>query len=226
VRRLTLALLTAAGVACVAAPVAAQTPDPAPPTTSAAGGSGLVPVPAGCPQPQRAHVVFVGRLADRDTRTGRYEVQVVRAGSTEGFAKGKLIDVRYGIDAKFLNVGSQYLVGAGTDEGLLYSKVRPEEPMFGGDEVVGAAEIDVECPTVEDPVRTLTVTGRSIDSGVFQPLSSERGDLLKAIAVPVAVALAILIGLATLRWVLTGVAKGATSAASLSRTRRYQSGEP
>ena len=242
--RLVSSLLIAAGAAGVGSTAAAQPPDPAPPSTppplveypsetpieattpsTAVASPGLVPIPAGCPVPPTAELVFVGRLADHDTRTGRFEVQVVRAGSTGGFASGNLIDVRYGIDAKYLDIGRQYLVGAGVEDGLLYSKVRPNEPLFGGDEVVGAAEIDVECPPVEDPVRTLTVTGRSIESGVLQPLASDRTDLLRAIVLPLAAAFAILVGLATLRWLITGVVKGATSAASLTRSRRYRSGE-
>jgi hypothetical protein len=216
-----VAVLLVAAAASGAAPVAAQTPEPPSPTTVAQSEE-LIPIPAGCPEPPAARVVFVGELVERDSRTGRFRMRVVRAGTPEGFSSGNLVDVRYGIDAKYLAVGGQYLVGAGVEDGVLQSKVRPEEPMFGGDDVVGAAEIDVECPTVEDPIRTLTVTGRSIDSGVLQPLSSERSDLLRAILLPLGVAFAIIIGLATVRWLITGLAKGATSAASISRSRRYR----
>jgi hypothetical protein len=223
VRRLGSALLIAAAAVAVSGTASAQD---TPPLPTAPADAALIPVPAGCPEPATASVVFVGKLVARDIRTGRFELQVVRAGSAEGFSSGNLVDVRYGIDAKFLTVGQQYLVGAGVERGILMSKVRPDEPLFGGDEVVGAAEIDVECPVVEDPVRTLTVTGKSIDSGVLQPLSTERGRLLRAVLVPAGVAFAILFGLAALRWLLQGVAMGASSAVNISRVRRYRSGGP
>ena len=221
-RRLPQLLLIA--VAATVIPGVASAQDAPPPPTAPVDGS-LIPVPAGCPHPAPARVVFVGTLVARDVRTGRYKMQVVRAGSAEGFFSGNLVDIRYGIDAKYLTVGQQYLVGAGVERGILVSKLGPDEPMFGGDEVVGAAEVDVECPELEDPVRTLTVTGRTIESGVLQPLSKERSTILRAFVVPAGVAFAILIGLASIRWLLTGVLMGASSAVNMTRTRRYRSGE-
>ena len=122
-------------------------------------------------------------------------------------------------------LGSSTSSALGVERGILVSKLGPDEPMFGGDEVVGAAEVDVECPELEDPVRTLTVTGRTIESGVLQPLSKERSTILRAFVVPAGVAFAILIGLASIRWLLTGVLMGASSAVNMTRTRRYRSGE-
>ena len=54
------------------------------------------------------------------------------------------------------------------------SKVREPEPLFGGDEVIGAAESDVSCPAIVDPVRTLDVDGTPIEAGVISPLADAK----------------------------------------------------
>ena len=93
-----------------------------------------------------------------------------------------MVDVRFGIDTKYLETGTQYLVGASLDPetAVLTSKVRAAEPLFGGDEVIGAAETDVECPVLGDPVRTLLPNGSSVDSGVLTPLTDSKRSLLRA----------------------------------------------
>ena len=52
---------------------------------------------------------------------------------------------------------------------MLASKVREPEPEFGGDEVIGASESDVNCPELADPVRTTHTDGTPIDAGVLDP---------------------------------------------------------
>lgn len=193
------------------------------PTAPEAGGGGVLPIPAGCPVPQWPQVVFVGVLENSDDTTGRFHLQQVRAGSADGYQVGRRIDVDYDIDTKYLSVGDQYLVGAGVDEesGDLFSKVSPEQPLFFTREVVGVGDDEVECPTVEDPIVTLTVTGRGLESGVFTPLSENRTDMVRAFVLPAVVAFGILVGLAALRWIGTGVFRGAWNlTVGRSRARR------
>ena len=162
--------------------------------------------------------MFVGTLVERDFRTGRFEIEQVRAGDETPFSVGGLIDVRYGIDVEYLEVGTEYLVSARRDPviGLLASKIRDPAPLLGGDDVVGVAESDVECPRLDDPIRTLMPDGSSIDSAVLAPLSEHTTQLLGAILIPLAVAFGIIFVLATLRWGVTDC----SAAVGVRRERR------
>ena len=85
--------------------------------------------------------------------------------------------MRYGIDTKYLEKGEQYLVGASVDPAagvLVVEGPRAAEPLFGGDEVIGAAESDVDCPVIDDPVRTLPLDGTPVDAGVLSPLTDAK----------------------------------------------------
>jgi hypothetical protein len=173
----------------------------------------LVPVPAGCSAPALPDVVFLGTLQAKDFRTARFQIDQVRAGAIERYSYGRVVDVRFGIDTKYLDTGTQYLVGASLhpETALLTSKIRAAEPFFGGDEVIGAAESDVECPTLGDPVRTLLPDGSSVDSGVLTPLTDAKRSLLRAMLLPLGVALAALFALVALRWLFTGIGWGLRS---------------
>jgi len=212
----------------VAAPVGAQEEPPPDPT----GRQRLVPVPVGCDAPPLPDIVFVGTVSDiavpagqpttAEFQTARYEVQQVRAGTPDSFVFNGFIDVRYGVDAKYLEVGGRYLIGASVDSslGVLASKVRASEPLFGGDEVIGAAERDVTCPVIEDPVRTLTVDGTGVESGVLTPLSGATPRVLRSFLLPAAVALAVVFGLAALRWAVTGAGTGVGAVVRTARQTR------
>ena len=136
------------------------------PDATTPGTLPLVPVPSACTAPPQPEIVFVGVLVERDFRTGRFEIVQVRAGSEDPFAVGGLIDVRYGLDVEYLDIGTEYLVSARRDPviGLLASKIRAPAPLLGGDDVVGVAESDVDaraskirsarsCPTVRPSIR-------------------------------------------------------------------------
>jgi hypothetical protein len=178
--------------------------------TTTPGTLPLVPVPSACTAPPQPEIVFVGKLVERDFRTGRFEIEQVRAGDDEPFSVGGLIDVRYGIDVEYLEIGTEYLVSARRDPviGLLASKIRPPAPLLGGDDVVGVAESDVECPRLDDPIRTLMPDGSSIDSAVLAPLEEHSTQLVAAILIPIAVAFGIIFVLATLRWGVNGLVRG------------------
>jgi hypothetical protein len=170
----------------------------------------LVPVPSSCTAPPQPELVFVGTLVERDFRTGRFEIEQVRAGDETPFSVGGLVDVRYGIDVEYLEIGTAYLVSARRDPviGLLASKIREPAPLLGGDDVVGVAESDVECPRFDDPIRTLLPDGSSVDSAVLAPLSEHSTQLFAAFVIPLAVAFGIIFLLAMLRWGVTGLFRG------------------
>ncbi|MFP5487478.1 MAG: hypothetical protein ACLGHQ_04140 [Acidimicrobiia bacterium] len=172
----------------------------------------LLPVPVGCTPPTQPHIVFVGRVVDRDVRTVRYEIESIRFGRPDPFAGGDRIDVRYGLDAQYLDDGEDYLVSAVVDEdlGVLVSRVTVPIEHFGGDEVIGVSESDVDCPDYEDPMRTLHLDGTAIEGGVLEPFLDARVRILGALVVPAAVALGAIFLLASLRLSVTGVYHGLT----------------
>lgn len=202
--------------------VTSPAPTSAPPTTVAAPTTGRtwpVLVPQGCAAPALPDLVFLGTLEATDFRSGRFHVDQVRAGAIERFAFGEQIDVRYGIDTKYLTIGDQYLVGASLDPdtAVLSSRVAAPDPLFGGDEIIGATESDVECPVLDDPVRTLQPDGQSVESGVLAPFTDDKDGMLRSVVVPLVVAFGIVLGLVALRWLLTGLGYGL---GSLFRTVR------
>lgn len=216
------ALLAAA--ASVAVPVVASAQeDPAPPP----GRQPLIEVPPGCPIAPLPDVVFVGTVVDTDFRTGRYHVDQVRAGDMSQFISGEHVDVRYGIDTKYLREGDQYLIGASYDPNIqtLRSRVRPEAPTFGGDEIIGATERDLQCPDVVDSMRTMHTDGTSIESGIASPFFNDREGLLRSLLVPVAIVSGAIFALAAIRWILTGFGRGVESIARTSaQSREARSG--
>ena len=202
------ALLCAAGVGATAgiagaAPPAPAPPEPAPVPTTVPLDQGLIPIPVGCPRPEPAAVAFVGTMIGKDdvTQVVRFRIDQLRAGSAAPWAINGLIDIRYGDDYRFLVKGDQYLVGARSDPvyGVLSSTVRPAEPLFGGNDVVGVDDLSVACPRLDDPVRTVNLDGTSIDSGVVSLLTDDRRLLLATIAVPAALVFAALLALVVLK---------------------------
>jgi hypothetical protein len=234
-RRAALAVAVMLAVVLTAAPAAAQEPPPAPSTTVPDGRTWLVAVPTGCEAPALPEVVFVGTLVEIGTpagapqeveyRTGRFRLDQARAGAVDRFSYDGVIDVRFGTDAKFLEEGEQYLIGASlnADGVALVSKVREPEPSFGGDDVIAAGESDVTCPVIEDPVRTMRLDGTSIDAGVISPLTDAKRGIARSILLPLGVAFAVIFALVTVRWLITGVVKGASAVvgtAALPREKR------
>lgn len=143
-------------------------------------------IPAGCDLPTPVRATFVGRLAATDRRTGRFDISQIRGGTLDGFSVNGLVDVDFGDDIRFLEVGVEYLVGVGVDDesGRLQSKVRDPEPLFGGNQVIGIEERPLDCPEVEDAVRTLLTDGSGVESGVLAPLSTDRSGLTRAVLLP------------------------------------------
>ena len=224
-----LALVVGVGVGLAdSGSVGAQEP-PQPPAEGAAASSGRrwpIVTPEGCTLPALPDAVFVGTVVDADFQTARFQIDQVRAGDIQPFAYGGLVDVRYGTDTKFLERGTRYVIGASLDPATnaLSSKVREIEPLFAGDDVIGIAENDVNCPVLADPVRTLDTDGTSVDSSVLGPMTEAKGDILRALLLPLVVAMAIIFGLVALRWLFTGIGKGVGSVVhTAGQTREVRS---
>ena len=222
-------VLVGVGVGLADAGTANAQEPPQPPaeaSTASAGRRWPVTAQEGCTLPDLPDVVFVGTVLDADFQTARYRIDQVRAGDIQPFAYGGLVDVRYGTDTKFLDRGTQYVIGARVDPDInaLSSKVREVEALFAGDDVIGIAENDVNCPQLADPVRTLDTDGTSVDASTLGPMTDAKGDLLRAVLLPLVVAFAIVFGLAALRWLITGVGKGVGSVVhTASQTREVRS---
>ena len=217
---------TVSGTTTTTIPLVTSPPQTVAPATTiaapVAGRAWPVVVPRGCDAPPLPDLVFLGTLEAVDFQTGRFRIDQVRAGAVERFAFGNLVDVRFGIDTKYLEPGQQYLVGASLDPetAVLSSKVTDEAQLFGGDDVIGAAESDADCPPLDDPVRTLRGDGTSVDSGLLSPLSGATNDVVRSLLVPTVVALSIVVGLVALRWALTGLGYGLGSLSGTLRQRR------
>lgn len=177
---------------------------PAPPLAPSAP---LVLVPAGCPTPPIASVVFVATLVAKDKKTARYRVESIRAGGAASYIVTGLTDVRYDDETQYLDVGERYLVGAvpATASGSLTSKVRATPQLFGGNAVIGLTEKNTKCPVTEDPVRTLRFDGSEVQSSLFTGLKNAKREIVMAFVQPAAVAFGIVLALATIRWLFTGI---------------------
>lgn len=161
----------------------------------------LIPVPVGCTPPPIPHIVFVGTVVDRDYRTVRFTIDRIRSGRSDPFALDNEIDVRFGLDAQFLKDDETYLVSAvpDADLGLLASRVSEPIEDFGGDEVIGISETDVNCPTYEDPMRTLHLDGTAVATSIVKPFMDAKIRILSSFLVPFALAFGVIFLLAMFR---------------------------
>jgi hypothetical protein len=171
--------------------------------------SAVTTIPAGCPTPDKPQMVFIGELISLGNATVIYQVLQVRAGVPAGYVTGDRVEVRYGQDVKFLEVGNRYLVGAASDtySPVLFSKVREEAPLFGGDAVIGVGDVG-SCPRVEDPIRTLNEDGSTIDTAVLSPLRDSVPVLVVLLLFAVALSLAVLSAAVLMRTMVRGAARG------------------
>lgn len=175
-------------------------------------------IPEGCIVPTPVQATFVGEVTVTDRRTARFAVVQMRGGSLEGFTSGDLVDVDYAEDVRFLEEGRSYIVATGVDQstGRLFSKVRDPEPLLGSSQVIGLNS-GADCPEIEDAVRTLTMEARPVDSGVLTPLRDAQSRLVRSLVLPVVWVLVALIGLVTVKAVVS---------AMLEASHRAWNGEP
>lgn len=190
-RAIALALIAAGGITVSMSHGAVASVPPSVPVINTT-------IPSDCPIPTAPRATFVGSLVAADRRTARFEVRQLRGGNLEGFTVNGLVDVDFGDDVRFLDIDVEYIVAAALDDetNRLFSKVRDPEPLFGGNQVIGIEERNLDCPELEDAVRTLTLDGRSVESGVLAPLADDSRGLLRAVVLPFAWVFGGLVGLA------------------------------
>jgi hypothetical protein len=161
-------------------------------------------IPAGCDLPIVPSATFLGVVVGRDeqfaedARTARFKVSKLEQGTLEGYQVGDLVDIDFGRDYRFLEIGKAYRVTAEIDAETqrMSSRARPEAPLFGGDQVVGIDDLSgVICPEFPDPIITVLADGSTIDTGVLSPFLDAKGSALERIIRPIVAALA---GLAAL----------------------------
>lgn len=154
-------------------------------------------VPVGCDPPVPPQAVFTAQLLVADARTGRFEIDDVRAGSLDGYRVGPLVDVDFLDDTRYLVIGRDYLVAAeiAPETGRLHSKVKPTPLLFGGDQVVGVDDATVVCPAFDDPIITHMIDGTPVETGILTPLLQDKRDLIWSVVKPALLVLAALVGL-------------------------------
>lgn len=155
-------------------------------------------VPEGCALPPVAQAVFKGTVKSLDTVSAVYMVDQLRAGSLEGYVINNEVEVRYGSDAKYLTVGTTYLVGVEQDSVTLRltSTLRDQPQLFGGAEGAGSR---AQCPQFEAAARTLNVDGTSIPTGMFDKFFEEPWKVAAAFVLPLALVVCALFGLVWFR---------------------------
>lgn len=158
-------------------------------------------VPEGCALPPVAQAVFKGTLQSVDPVSAVFRIDQLRAGSLDGFAANDTVEVRYGSDAKYLTVGSTYLVGVEQDSVTLRltSTLRDQPELFGAAEVAGTQN---KCPEFEAAARTLNVDGTTIPTGLLDKLFGDPWKIAMAVLLPPVL---VLVALVALVWFRRGV---------------------
>jgi hypothetical protein len=207
--RVVVAALAMSAVAVLAAPAVAQTTtEPTQPAT--AGPTATVPlvttspptsspppspvstIEGACPAFPAPSVVFVGDVVAKGPEVVTFRVTEVR----EGAVNAARVDVDFPDDARFLRIGSSYLVVAVQDpeSNRLSSKVRrpPGE------------ELSEAC-TAKDLVLTKDPDGSPIDTGVLAGMRGKWGRALFLLLAPLAVALLVLLAVVIVKRLLVFV---------------------
>jgi hypothetical protein len=160
-----------------------------PQTTTLINPQATTTIPEGCFAQTIPQVVFVGRVENVSDASVSFSIQKTIAGDASAYVSGDgRVEVQYGLDGKFLDTGSVYVVGAVTDpfSPILVSKVRPETTTLGG--AIGQTNTGDACPTFEDAVITLHEDGTSVDTGVLRPLMKNKVLIVLVLLASVAIA--------------------------------------
>ena len=138
-------------------------------------------------------VQAVNASNDPDARTAanneitELKAQITRIGTSTRFGEQYLLDGSFGATP---GQRSSFVAAAAN---------------FGGDEVIGVSESDVNCPAFESPLRTLHLDGTPVEASALEPFFASKVRILGAVAVPIAVAAAVIFLLATFRLSIAGL---------------------
>ena len=135
---------------------------------------------------------------------------------------GRSVDVELGDDVRFLTLEQKYLVAAEAGGAVgLRSTVHQDQPLFGGDQVVGINDGDIKCPSMIVPIVVRKADGGSVDTGVFGGFLDDKRGIGLAFLAPAAAVAGVLVGLVIVKYVLIGLGKAvAFIVRSLGRRRR------
>lgn len=161
-----------------------------PQTTTLINPAATTTIPEGCFAQTIPQVVFVGKVENVSDASVSFSIQKTISGDASAYVSGDgRVEVQYGIDGKFLETGSVYIVGAVTDpfSPILVSKVRPETTTLSG-AIVQTNSGDA-CPSFEDAVITLREDGTSVSTGVLRPLMKNKVLIALVLLASVAIAL-------------------------------------
>ena len=170
-------------------------------TTTTTLPSAVTTVPEGCALPPIAQAVFTGTVNSIDAVAAEFTLTQLRAGSLDGYLTGNTVNVRYGTDVKYLEVGSAYIVGVKIDpiSSRLSSSIRDAAELFGGAEVAGS---NVKCPEYEEAARTINIDGSRINAGLFSKFFENPVLVIASLVLP---AILVTMALAGLVWFRRGI---------------------
>lgn len=163
-------------------------------TTTTTLPSAVTTIPPGCPSPPAALAVFVGEVVSTDSVAAQFRVEQVRAGTPDAFLVEGVVAVRYGGDARYLEVGRRYIVGVVAGDSLgttLASTLRDEADVLGEAEGLAAR---IDCPDYEPVARTLNIDGTDVATGMFLLLLDSPLRLFGALVLPALLVLVLLVG--------------------------------
>lgn len=179
-----------------------------PQTTSLINPQATTTIPEGCFPQALPQVVFVGKATNMSDESVSFAIQKTITGDASSYVTGDgTVEVQYGTDAKFVDEGTTYIVGAVTDPFLpiLVSKLRATTTTLGAD--LGQTNTGDACPIFEDAVITLHENGTSVDTGVLRPLRENKLLVIAALILSVALAFGGLVAVVVMQRTRRGIAR-------------------
>lgn len=163
-------------------------------TTSTTLPSAVTTLPPGCPPAPVALAVFTGEAVTRDDTSVTFRVDQVRAGSLDVYLREGTVTVRYGGDARHLEIGRSYIVGvtaADPAAQLLQSTIRDDAIVIGEPEGLSVGPV---CPEFEEVARTLNDDGTAVRASAVAMFFSQGWRVVAAVVLPALMVLALLLG--------------------------------
>ena len=179
-----------------------------PQTTSLINPQATTTIPEGCFPQALPQVVFIGEASNVSDESVSFAIQKTITGDASSYVTGDgTVEVQYGTDAKFVDEGKTYIVGAVTDPFLpiLVSKLRATTTTLGAE--LGQTNTGDACPTFEDAIITLNENGTSVDTGVLRPLRENKLLIIAALVLSVVLAIGGLAAVVVMQRTRRGIAR-------------------
>ena len=179
-----------------------------PQTTSLINPQATTTIPEGCFPQALPQVVFIGEASNVSDESVSFAIQKTITGDASSYVTGDgTVEVQYGTDAKFVDEGKTYIVGAVTDPFLpiLVSKLRATTTTLSAE--LGQTNTGDACPTFEDAIITLNENGTSVDTGVLRPLRENKLLIIAVLILSVAIAFGGLVAVVVMQRTRRGIAR-------------------